>query len=153
MEKEEFSVLVVDDDEFVRELLAKCLSKEYMCDTASNAREAHKQLAEKFYNIVITDINMPGSSGLELMEYIRDLSPDTVIIVMSAKAEDRFIEDVLKRGAFDFIRKPFDLSQVLISAERALVYQAFFNDAKLYEQWFGRDGSSDEIKFSLAQTA
>lgn len=121
MTNETVSILIVDDEEPIRRLLAAYLSATYNCVTAENAEEAKGLLAESSFNIVLTDITMPGASGIELCEHINTAYKNTVVIIISAHFES---EDTTRCEAFDFIAKPFDLSKVLNTIKRALLYQS-----------------------------
>jgi len=150
--EKEYSILVVDDDDLVRELVATYLEREYSCDTASGAERALEKMVDNNYNILITDLVMPGGSALDLLEFVKEAQLDTIVIVMSGTV-DEFIEwEVLNGGAFEYLRKPFDLSEIQVAVERALIYQAFYNDARLYEQWFGNGRAEEGIKFELAES-
>ena len=128
MKSEEVSILIVDDEEPIRKLLASYLSADYTCVTAKNAEEAKNLLAASSFNLVLTDITMPGASGIELCEHINTAHPGTLVVIVSAKVgEPNFIG--AERGhAVDFVAKPFDLSHVLKTVKSALAYQVKNND-------------------------
>ena len=116
--------MIVDDDEPIRRLLASYLSVSYTCVTARNVEEAKKLLAQSSFNLVLTDITMPGASGIELCKHINAMYKDTVVIVISASIGDRQYTDARRCEAFDYIAKPFDLSNVSGTVQRALSYQS-----------------------------
>jgi response regulator RpfG family c-di-GMP phosphodiesterase len=128
------SILIIDDEEPIRRLLAMYLSDEYSCHTAASADEAIEQLASTPFNLVITDITMPGTSGIELSKYIHQAYPDTVVIMVSGMSNINFAIDAMRHGAFDYVTKPFDLQQVLMAVDRALRYQVLIAERRLYEQ-------------------
>ena len=130
----ETSILIVDDEETVRRLLATCLGREYTCVSASTADEAVGMLGASYFNLVFADIVMPGTSGLELCQYIQSASPETVVILVSGMTDIQVAIQAMRNGAFDFITKPFDLQQVMMAAERALRYQALLMAKKEYEE-------------------
>jgi cyclic di-GMP phosphodiesterase len=130
----EVSILIIDDEEPIRRLLALYLSDEYTCVTASGADEANVLLAGSSFNLVMTDITMPGTSGIELCENIHETHPDTVVIMVSGMTDINYAVDAMRHGAFDYVVKPFDLSHVLMSVERALRYQALIAAKRHYEQ-------------------
>ena len=128
------SILIIDDEEPIRRLLAMYLSEEYTCLTATSADEATELLASGSFSLVITDIAMPGTSGIELSQYIRQAYPETVVIMVSGMNDIKYAVDAMRHGAFDYLTKPFDLSQVLMAVDRALRYQALIAQKRSYEQ-------------------
>lgn len=130
----QISILIIDDEEPIRRLLAMYLSEEYTCLTAASADEATELLARGPFNLVVTDIAMPGRSGLELSQYIHQAYPDTVVIVISGMSDINYAIEAMRHGAFDYVTKPFDLSQVLMAVDRALRYQVLIAEKRLYEE-------------------
>ena len=124
MNNEKVSILIVDDEESIRRLLASYLGDSYTCVTARDAEEAKKLLAASSFNLVLTDITMPGTSGIELCEHINAMYKDTFVIIISAHVADQRYNEAKRCHAFDLIAKPFDLSKVSSTVKRALSYQA-----------------------------
>lgn len=116
-------ILVADDDETIREALYEFLSEEHRCQTAESAEEALARLDEEPYDLVLTDISMPGLSGLELLGHSRQKYPDTPVIIISGIADKVHAEGLMKIGAFDYLLKPFRLESVDKSVKRALDYR------------------------------
>jgi response regulator RpfG family c-di-GMP phosphodiesterase len=133
-DNKKISILIIDDEEPIRRLLAMYLSEEYTCLTAASADEATELLTTGPFNLVITDIAMPGTSGIELTQYIRRAYPDTVVIMASGMSDINYAIEAMRHGAFDYLTKPFDLSQVLMAVDRALRYQALISQKRSYEQ-------------------
>jgi len=119
-ESRSLSILIVDDEEFVRRLLTTLLSAKYRCVSASNANEALAEMETAPFDLVVTDIMMPGITGLELCEKVRKLYPHTQIVIISALADSGNREAARQRGAVGFIEKPFDLSLVQKVVDAAL---------------------------------
>jgi len=113
-------VLVVDDDENIRDTLYELISEEHRCQTAETAEKALARLDVESYDVVLTDISMPGLSGTELLGHIRQKHPDTMVIVISGIGDQEYAQGMLKLGAFDYLLKPFSLAAVLKSVKRAL---------------------------------
>jgi response regulator RpfG family c-di-GMP phosphodiesterase len=118
------SILIVDDEAAVRKLLFDFLNPNYLCPTAASAEEAAQILAVGPVQLVLSDITMPGMSGLELCQVTQKICPDTVAVIMSGHTEIEYAIEAMRHGAFDYITKPFDLPQVRMSVDRALRYQA-----------------------------
>ena len=116
-------ILIVDDDAMIRDTLKELLSEYYACQTADTADEAFARLAEKPYDLVLTDISMPEISGLELLGRVLQLYPKTPVIVVSGITDQEHVQGLIKLGAFDFLLKPFRLEVVEKSVRRALEYR------------------------------
>ncbi len=103
-------ILVADDEESMRWVLSKALRKKgYSVDLAADGNQALRQVREQSYDLVIVDIKMPGMTGLELLDKARELRPDLLVVVMTAEASMKNAVEAMKRGAYDYITKPFDL--------------------------------------------
>jgi DNA-binding NtrC family response regulator len=116
-------VLVVDDDETIRDTLYELLSEDYLCQTAETAEKAFARLDAETYDVVLTDISMPGLSGLELLGHIRQKYSDTPVIMISGIGDQEHAQGLIRIGAFDFLLKPFSLEAVEKSVKRAVEYR------------------------------
>ncbi len=125
-------ILIVDDEEMVRNMFADFLSSEYRCTTAASSEEALAHLAVDAYALVISDLQMPGRNGVELLRDIQKSYPDTGVIMVSAIARSQRIRDALRMGAFDYLIKPIELDVLLLSVERALERRAITMTAQRY---------------------
>ena len=110
MKANHISILIVDDDEPAREVLESFLRDEYRCLTAASAEEAVGLLAEMRFNLVITDLEMPGASGLKLCQIIKQTIPETIVLIVSGMRDKRYQVEARQQGAFDYLTKPVDLS-------------------------------------------
>lgn len=113
-------VLIIDDEEQIRNLLIDVLGTTYQCSDAGSAEEALAALAKTTFDLVISDIDMGGMSGLELVPRVHSLSPDTVVVMVSGNQDIEFAIRAMRVGAFDYITKPIDLRHVEASVERAI---------------------------------
>src|SRR5689334_17173098 len=113
-------ILVVDDDESIRNLFACFLNENYTCATAASSDEALAKLARDSYGLVISDIQMPGRNGVELLREIRLRYPDTVVVMISGIARPQRVRDALRLGATDYLIKPIELEVLSFAVERAL---------------------------------
>jgi len=116
-------ILVVDDDETIRDTLYELLSEEYLCQTAETAEKAFARLEADTYDVVLTDISMPGLSGLELLGQVRQRFPRTPVIIISGISDQEHAQGLIKLGAFDFLLKPFKLEVVEKSVRRAVEFR------------------------------
>jgi len=127
-------VLIVDDEPYVRGMLSTLLDGRHRCDTAPGAEEALRFLDQCDYQLVLTDIAMPGRNGLELLSEIIATKPMAVVIVISGSQNIEHAIEALRRGAFDYVTKPFALEEVEMAVERALKHQALLEANRRYEQ-------------------
>ena len=110
------TLLLIDDDHTIREMLDLLFSKSHECHTADRAEQALEFLEFQNYDVVITDILMPGLGGVEILRRISQRHPTTPVIVITGR-EDQFKDIALKMGAFAFFLKPFPLAGL----ERAVI--------------------------------
>lgn len=116
-------VLVVDDDDVIRETLLELLEADYQCQVASTAEEALRKLQDQRFDVVLTDVSMPGLSGRELLERVKELYPETPVIVVSGLSDQEQAHSLIDRGAFDYLLKPFRLEMVEESVKRAVAHR------------------------------
>jgi putative two-component system response regulator len=120
LEKKGCCVLVVEDDLFVLNALSELLSKYGYCVKAcDNAEEALVIFREGCCEVILSDIRMPGMSGLELLGHIHDLSPETPVVMMTAYAEINAAVEATRKGAFDFIVKPYERADFIGVVDKA----------------------------------
>lgn len=125
-------ILVVDDDEFVRNLFSEYLNRNYIASTAASSDEALVQLGKKTYGLVVSDIQMPGRNGVELLREIRLRYPDTAVIMISGIDRPQRIRDALQLGAVDYLVKPCELEVLSFAVERALERRELTLTARSY---------------------
>jgi len=114
------SLLFVDDDPTAGELLKRfCPESGYHCDTYRDPREALTFFSEKGADVVVTDLCMPGMDGLELLAKIRELDADVPVIMITAFSTIDDAIEALRRGATDFLKKPFDMEELMLVVEKA----------------------------------
>jgi two-component system, NtrC family, response regulator AtoC len=113
-------LLVVDDDGAMREMLESLFQEQgYAVDTAGSVDAALERIADVEYDAVLSDIKMPGRSGMELVGELRRLRPDTPIVLMTAFGSIDSAVEAMRAGAFDYVTKPFEPDAVLFALERA----------------------------------
>lgn len=131
-------ILVVDDDEVIRDMLYELLSQQHLCQTAETAEQALARLEVATYDVVLTDISMPGLSGLELLGHVRQKYPDTPVIIISGISDKEHAQGLIRLGAFEYLLKPFRLEVVEKSVKRALDRRR-----RLLESRTGTDEATD----------
>src|SRR5258705_12425449 len=118
------SILVVDDEPAIQDILTWALSAEgYRVATAGNGEEALARVGEEEFDIIVTDIVMPGIDGLEVLERSRVLNPRAAVIVMTAYAALETAIAALRRGASDYLEKPFSVDLLKERVQRRLQYR------------------------------
>jgi two-component system, NtrC family, response regulator PilR len=113
-------LLIVDDEEGIRDALYDLFEEEHRCHTAGTAEQAIKWLDAEEYDVVLTDISMPGLSGIELLGVVRQRQPKTPVIVITGLSDREHAKGLMQMGAFDYMVKPFRLEAVEKSVKRAL---------------------------------
>jgi putative nucleotidyltransferase with HDIG domain len=128
-------VLVADDEPEIRDVLYDLLSPIYDCVAVGSAEAALERLRDGDYDLVISDIMMGGMSGLELIPCVGELSPDTVVIMISGVQTVESAIGALRAGAFDYVMKPFDLHHVEAAVSRALEHHFLRAEKRRYETY------------------
>lgn len=132
--KEPIRILIVDDEEIIRDLLYDTLSQTgYKVKVAINGRDAVKQIENEPFEIVITDLRMPGISGIELLQYVLKMNPDVCVLIMTAYGTVESAVNAMKLGAYDYICKPFELEEMKIIVEKAVERQWLLRESRMLE--------------------
>ncbi len=103
------TVLVVDDDEIIRDVLCELFNEEHLCHATSTAEQALTLLEAVEYDIAVVDISLPGMSGLELLGNMRQRWPRTPVIIITGIDYHSYVKDLIRMGASDYLVKPFKL--------------------------------------------
>jgi putative two-component system response regulator len=128
------TILVVDDDPYVRESTASLLREcGYSVVTSISARDALAELKENKFDAVLTDIKMPDITGIELLDKIHTLNPEIPVVLMTAYADLGAAISGIKKGAFDFITKPFPPDYLMHTIEKAVKYNKLVQIEKNYK--------------------
>jgi len=128
-------ILVVDDDEVTCNLLEEVLSKEgYKVHKALSGREAIEKGEGRPYDVVLTDIKMVDVDGMEVLRAYRQMSPDTIIIMMTAFGSIETAIRAIKEGAYDYVSKPFKLEEIKLTIQRALEQRRLVEENLYYRQ-------------------
>src|SRR5512136_1660410 len=114
-------ILVVDDELSMREFLAILLEREgYATKQAENAEAALELLEAEEFELVISDVNMPGLDGINLLERIKKLTPETAVLLITAFSTAEQAVEAMKLGAYDYIAKPFKVEEIKVLVKNAL---------------------------------
>jgi|APIni6443716594_1056825.scaffolds.fasta_scaffold14823_1 two-component system sensor histidine kinase/response regulator len=117
------NILIVDDEVVIRELCAKAL-KGYSVFQAGTCEEALRTYEKEVIDLTLTDVMMPGGTGLDLLRKVKVIDPTAVVTIMTGFVEKDIILEALKEGADDFINKPINLLQLKTSVEKSLAKKA-----------------------------
>ncbi len=129
------TILIVDDEAAIRRFLHRRLAREgYWCEEAGSGDEALNKIISNPVELVILDIKMPGKSGIELLPEIRAGYPDTAVIMATAITDTNTAIQCMKQGAYDYITKPFNLDEVVLSVGRALGKRRLELENRDYQQ-------------------
>ena len=126
-------ILIIDDDAQIRTLLDTLLGETYECVLAESGEDAINVLKDRTFDLAITDINMGGISGLDLVPYVLKESPDTVVLMISGLQTIETAIGAMRAGAFDYITKPLDIRHVEAAVERALAHHRLLKQKRVYE--------------------
>lgn len=120
-------VLIVDDDPDIRTILAAGLADaRYLCDEAANGPAAIAMVEKSEYDIVFMDLLMPGLFGGETIVKIREISPETAVVVVSIVCDEVTMRELFESGALVYIRKPFSIEEIIGTADN-LIHQKVRN--------------------------
>lgn len=124
--KEELKVLVVDDEEMLRNLLARILEREgYSVSTASGGKQALGFLEKSDFQIMVSDVKMPEMSGFELLKEAKQKYPRLAVVMMTAFGDDGTIKEAMNLGADGYVAKPFKSHDLTSEVQRARQKAAF----------------------------
>ena len=154
-------ILIVDDEPEIRSILVQHLSNDAECMTAHSGFDALHKLKHHQFSLVISDIMMPGMTGIELLRFIRKRDSETAVIMVTGVRDINTAVDALRMGASDFIMKPFDLPSIRRAVDRALerrqllVANRFYREElerKVRERTLELNGALHEIEESYKIT-
>ncbi len=114
-------ILVVDDEKSMREFLSIVLKKEgYSVTTAEDGEAAGRLIRKEMFDLVLTDVKMPKVSGLQVLKTVKETSPDTIVLMITAFASTETAIEAMKEGAYDYLTKPFQIEEVKLIIRNAL---------------------------------
>lgn len=156
-------ILIVDDEKSIRNTLRDILEFEkYEVDEASDGMECLVKLKQNKYDVLVMDIKMPKMDGMEALERIQLLSPDTPVVMISGHANIDTAVEAVKKGAFDFISKPPDLNRLLITIRNAMDKSSLISETRVLkkkvsqskvQQIIGDSDPIDKIKETIELVA
>ncbi len=128
-------ILVVDDEEAIREVVCSLLAaKKYECDSVSNGRMAQQYLEKNSADLVLSDMVMPEMDGLSLVKWLRKHDSDIPVIMVTAMHDLSTALEAIRRGAYDYILKPFEKDQLYVGVQRALEHRRLLLENRNYQR-------------------
>ena len=157
-------ILVVDDEEQMRDLLVKVLERKgYQVSVCGNGADALAFLEREPVDLVVTDVRMPGLSGMEALRAIKELNPEIVVIIMTAFGSIDQAVQAVKEGAYDYINKPFKIDEMMLTIEKALEERRLRHEVSAlrqelrtryhFENLIGKSRAMQEIFVLIEQVA
>ena len=158
-------ILIVDDEINMCRSLEIILSEELDCEVeyCLSGNEAINKLKKKFFDVVVTDLAMPEMNGLELLKEIKKISPETQVIIMTAYSTVQSAIESMKRGAFEYLIKPFNEESLILTIKNALEYttrsrEAYYLKTQLkgkdrYGEIIGISSSMQEVYYRIEKAA
>ncbi|MBS4164921.1 Acetoacetate metabolism regulatory protein AtoC [Candidatus Protochlamydia amoebophila] len=144
-------ILIVDDELIMRNFLTEALKRKGIeAIAAENGEKAIKIVQEQSFDMVITDMKMPGLNGIDVLQKIKELSPQTLVIVMTAFGTIENAVDAMKLGAFHYIIKPFSLESLMANIEKANQHVVLVEENQYLRQQIGVSSSRHVIAESPA---
>ncbi|HZS11744.1 MAG TPA: sigma-54 dependent transcriptional regulator [Nitrospirales bacterium] len=139
-------ILIVDDEHSMRDVLSIMLKRAgYGVITAADGEEAIAQIGKEIFDLVITDLKMPKAGGMEVLKTVKEVSPDTVVLVITAFASTDSAVEAMKRGAYDYLTKPFQIDEVQLIIRNALERRRLTTENILLKREIASQSSLSQI--------
>ncbi|MBN1571455.1 MAG: sigma-54-dependent Fis family transcriptional regulator [Acidobacteria bacterium] len=143
-QKRDTKILVVDDEDYMREVVRRALENvNFEVDEAADGKTALEMLRKYPYNVIITDLRMPGLTGEAIVDEALSLFPETIVIVMTGFGNIQSAVEAIRRGAYDYLPKPFQLAELVMRVEKGIEEQQLKSENRLL-----RDELQDKYHFS-----
>ncbi|MDD2272770.1 MAG: response regulator [Desulfuromonadaceae bacterium] len=147
------NILIVDDEPEIRQMISLCFQNSFRIACAENVEEACKKLVIESFDAIISDVMMPGEDGISFLGRVHDSWPEIPVILMTGHAQLQMAVEAIKKGAFDFVCKPFDFDHLRKIVMRAVNYRNLKRMEKNYraelEETVAR--RTAELKQSMAE--
>src|SRR5512145_2007664 len=158
------AILVVDDEASMREFLEILLGKQgHRVDAASDVKGALARVAEGGVDLVITDLRLGGDSGIDVLRKVKEVSPATEVVMVTAFATTENAVQAMKLGAYDYVLKPFKVDELRLVVEKALEHRALLQENRVLRrvgkprvaaaEIIGRGPAMDEVRALVEKVA
>lgn len=119
--EEQKKILIVDDEEVIRDFLSEVLKDSYAISTATDGDEAIELIKQQSFDLIITDMKMPKVTGEEVVKFAKENSPNSKVIIVSGYSSLYSVSESVEYGADGFISKPFSIKQLMSTLEKCLM--------------------------------
>jgi len=139
-------ILIVDDERSMRDVLSIMLKRAgYGVTAAADGEEAVEQIGKEIFDLVITDLKMPKLGGMEVLKAVKEVSPETVVLMITAFASTESAVEAMKRGAYDYLTKPFQVDEVQLIIRNALEKRRLSTENMLLKREMASQASFAQI--------
>src|SRR3989304_3952515 len=139
-------ILVCDDDETLSYLLKEQLLEEgFSVDTVYDGKYAIEAIKRKNYDMLLLDLNMEEVPGEEVLKFVNDYNPSLIVVILTAQSEIRKAIDCIKMGAYDFITKPYNFDELVLTVNRALEHKDLLVKTTILSNQINKKSSSNII--------
>ena len=137
-------ILIVDDEPDMLKLLSMTIQRKapYQVTTTNNPVEALELVKGGGFDLIISDLKMPGLDGIELLDAVKRLNPDIPVILMTAYGTIESASEAMEKGGFDFITKPFRIDQILFTIDKAMKWLKLQKENKLLKEQLKKEGNN-----------
>jgi len=137
-------ILIVDDEPDMLKLLSMTIQRKapYQVTTTNNPVEALELVKGGGFDLIISDLKMPGLDGIELLDAVKRLNPDIPVILMTAYGTIESASEAMEKGGFDFITKPFRIEQILFTIDKAMKWLKLQKENKLLKEQLKKEGNN-----------
>jgi two-component system response regulator PilR (NtrC family) len=137
MENNKGRILIIEDEKSMREVLRILLEEEaYEVTAASDGLEGIEYIRQNIFDLIITDIKMPKADGFEVLKEVKEISPSTVVIMVTAFGTTESAIDAMKKGAYDYINKPFKIDEIRLIVKKAFEKKSLSEELSLLREKF-----------------
>lgn len=139
-------LLIVDDEPLKIAVMQEYLSQEgFVVDYYSNPLDAEKSVSNTHYDVILTDIRMPGMDGISFLKNIKQKNPNQAVIVMTAFGTIETAIDAMKQGAYDYLQKPFGVEELLLKLDRLMNHKKVVEENQKLRQQLGHDKTETKL--------
>ena len=155
MARSDIRILIADDEVFIRQGLQEALQRPgFSIEAAADGHQARQRIRGTGYDLIVMDLRMPGPGGMELLEEVRELHPDTQTIILTAHGNVSTAVEAMKKGAFDFLTKPVDLEHLRLLVSRACEHLELMEENReLHSRLENQDSFRRLVRRSAAMQA
>lgn len=144
-------ILIAEDEDITLELLVKSLRREgHRVEGVSNGDDALREIGSEPPDVLIADLNMPGWSGIDLLEEIKERNLETEVIIITGYGSVSSAVDAMKKGAYDYVTKPFEHEELILKVEKIKKHKALKNENLTLKTFLGLDPQLEIIEQSVA---